>query len=390
MLRAYFYFEMQRNFGHIPLIKTSDAALIPQTDPDEVYAYIIEDLKFAINNLPTSKFQDIATAEYGRVTKWAAIGYIARVYLFYTGYYGKSEAPGLTKQETISYLEDCINNSGHALVPRYGSLWPWSLRSDYHKDATLSYAGEYNPEIVFTIRHSTQRANQMHRYIGMRGNEKAGDYDPFYPGWGMATVTPKCFDSFEDGDTRRFASIIDLVAEGIPNNGNDQREFTGYVQKKYQTLTAPDNKASSYPQSIGGSSWQSEPQDLYLLRYSDILLMAAELELDENQAKAQTYLDMVRDRAFESTTHRVVATKESIFAERGYEFVFEGIRYYDILRQGLTRAKEILDVKNEIVWNGRQQAYKNIDFSLEKAGLLRIPESQILISEGMLLQNPGW
>ncbi|MDR0973347.1 MAG: RagB/SusD family nutrient uptake outer membrane protein [Prevotellaceae bacterium] len=390
MLRAHFYFEMQRNFGHIPLITSSQAELIPQTDPDEVYAYIIEDLKFAIENLPSVSFQSTPEAEFGRVTKWAAEGYLARVYLFYTGYYGKSEAPGVTKQEVINYLEDCIQNSGHALVPRYGSLWPWSMMENYHKDPTLSYAGEYNPEIMFCIRHSTMRSNQYQRYTGMRGIANAGDYEPFYPGWGMATITPKCFNSFAEGDTRRYASIIDCEGEGIPNTGNDQREFTGYFQKKYQTLTDPNDKTRSYPQTVGGSSWQSEPQDAILMRYSDVLLMAAELELETNQAKSQTYLNMVRDRAFEDTDHRVTATAQSIFDERGFEFVFEGIRYYDVLRQGLTKAKEILDVTNAPVLNGGQPGVKNINFSLEKAGLLRIPQSQILISEGMLVQNPGW
>lgn len=390
MLRAHYYFEMQRNFGHIPLIKTSEAELVPQADPDEVYAYIIDDLKYAIEHLPEVKFADAPGEEWGRVTKWAAEGYIARVYLFYTGYYGKTEAPNLTKQEVISYLEDCIQNSGHSLVERYGSLWPWSMRQDYHKDPTLTYAGEYNPEIMFAIKHSTRRSNQVQRYTGMRGVPEAGAYDPFYPGWGMATITPKCFNSFEEGDERRFASIIDIAGEGIPNDGSDQREFTGYVQKKYQTLTDPNDLTGSYPQAIGGSAWTDEPQDLILMRYSDVLLMAAELELDTDAAKAQQYLDMVRDRAFCDQSHRVPVSQEAIFKERGYEFVFEGIRYYDVLRQGLQRAKEILDVKNEPVLNGKQPAVKNIDFPIEKEGLLRIPESQISISEGMLIQNPGW
>ena len=224
----------------------------------------------------------------------------------------------------------------------------------------------------------------------MRGVPEAGAYDPFYPGWGMATITPKCFNSFEEGDERRFASIIDIAGEGIPNDGSDQREFTGYVQKKYQTLTDPNDLTGSYPQAIGGSAWTDEPQDLILMRYSDVLLMAAELELDTDAAKAQQYLDMVRDRAFCDQNHRVPVSQEAIFKERGYEFVFEGIRYYDVLRQGLQRAKEILDVKNEPVLNGKQPAVKNIDFPIEKEGLLRIPESQISISEGMLIQNPGW
>ncbi|MEO4797228.1 RagB/SusD family nutrient uptake outer membrane protein [Bacteroides uniformis] len=390
MLRAHYIFELQRNFGHIPLIKSSLDELPAQTDPDEVYRYIIEDLKFAIENLPNTSFLNTPESEFGRMTRWAAEGYIARVYLFYTGYYGKSEAPGLTKQETISYLEDCIKNSGHSLVPRYGALWPWSMRKEYHKDPTLTYAGEYNPEILMCIRHSVLRSNGLHQYIGMRGEPYAGAYAPFYSGWGMGTITPKCFNQFAEGDTRRFASIIDLKAENIPNDGTDQREFTGYCQKKYQVLTDPDDPTSSYPLSIGASGARKDPQDQILMRYSDILLMAAELELETNIGNSQKYLDEVRDRAFGDKDHRIAATAQSIFDERGYEFVFEGIRYYDVLRQGLTKAKEILDVKDAPVLNGKNPALKNIEFSIEKAGLLRIPEDQIRISEGKLVQNPGW
>ncbi|MGE4586206.1 MAG: RagB/SusD family nutrient uptake outer membrane protein [Mangrovibacterium sp.] len=389
-LRAHFYFEMQRNFGHIPLVKTSEAENIPQTDPDEVYAYMIDDLKFAIDNLPETRFEAIASDEVGRATKWAAEGYLARVFLFYTGYYEKTEAPGLTKQETIDYLEDCISNSGHSLVKRYGSLWPWSKREDYHHDVTLQYAGEYNPEIVFAIKNSVQRANGYPKYIGMRGIPYSGAYAPFYPGWGMATITPKCFNSFEVGDTRRYASIIDLETEEIPNVGDDQREFTGYVQKKYMTLTSEADPTVSDPEANGASSWMYGYQDQIIMRYADVLLMAAELELNSHAEKSQAYFDLVRDRAFGDEDHRIAVTQDAIFNERGFEFVFEGIRYYDVLRQGLQQAKEILDVRNAVVWNGRHEVTKNIDFPLEKQGLLRIPQSEIELSEGLLIQNPGW
>jgi len=56
---------------------------------------------------------------------------MARAFLFYTGFYGKSTMPvsgggEVTKQQVISYLEDCINNSGHSLVSDQRNLWPYT------------------------------------------------------------------------------------------------------------------------------------------------------------------------------------------------------------------------------------------------------------------------
>jgi hypothetical protein len=120
-----------------------------------------------------------------------------------------------------------------------------------------------------------------------------------------------------------------------------------------------------------------------------LLLSSSRPELESNPANLQKYPDAVRDRAFEGSNHSVADTKESVFDERGFEFVFEGIGYYHLLRRVLARAKETPDVHNEIVWNGRRDAVKNNNFAPEKAGLLRIRESRILISGGLLIQNPG-
>ena len=75
---------------------------------------------------------------------------------------------------------------------------------------------------------------------------------------------------------------------------------------------------------IGAGEYQLSPyQDFIVVRYSDVLLMAAEL----GSPNAQSYLDAVRDRAFGGdTSKRVTATKENILKERMYEFAFEGLR----------------------------------------------------------------
>lgn len=100
-LRAYFYYRLVQLFENVPLVTTvvapEDAEKIPQAKPDEVYEFIANDLKFAIDNLPATPFSAMRATDYGRVTKWAAEAMLARVWLFYTGYYKKSELAGMNK-----------------------------------------------------------------------------------------------------------------------------------------------------------------------------------------------------------------------------------------------------------------------------------------------------
>jgi hypothetical protein len=111
--------------------------------------------------------------------------------------------------------------------------------------------------------------------------------------------------------------------------------------------------------------------------------MAAELNLDTNLAFAQTCLDRVRDRAYKDTTHRVQATKANIMEERRLELALEGLRYFDLLRQGVDVAKTAID-------NTGIGTTFNVTFRTETLGWFPLPQSQILLSNGAMTQNPGW
>ena len=122
--------------------------------------------------------------------------------------------------------------------------------------------------------------------------------------------------------------------------------------------------------------------------------MAAEL----GSPNAQTYFDAVRKRAFtdddgslSSYYTQKTATKENILNERKHEFAFEGIRYWDQLRQGVEHAA------NEIAgtWDVKDGGEKatitiNADNIIKKRGLIQIPLTEITMSNGLLKQNPGW
>ena len=116
--------------------------------------------------------------------------------------------------------------------------------------------------------------------------------------------------------------------------------------------------------------------------------MAAEL----GSPNAQSYLDAVRDRAFGGdTSKRVTATKENILKERMYEFAFEGLRYWDLLRQGVeVAASEIAETRT--VLSGGVQDVVTIQSSkvVSTRGLCQIPYNQINLSNGVLKQNAGW
>lgn len=110
--------------------------------------------------------------------------------------------------------------------------------------------------------------------------------------------------------------------------------------------------------------------------------MAAELGVPN----AQTYFDRVRSRV---NLPSIPATLENIKNERRFELAFEGVRYYDLLRWH--DEKLIDDNQKDIrVYDRKVPKKKTVNFRKETGGFLPIPQSEIELSKGVLVQNPGW
>ena len=145
---------------------------------------------------------------------------------------------------------------------------------------------------------------------------------------------------------------------------------------------------------MAGDFQISQYQHRVLVRYSDVLLLAAEL----GSAKAQDYLDMVRQRAFTLDNgslspgySQIAATRENIWNERQKEFVGEGIRYWDELRQGLnTAARQIAGTTKTLSAGNEDDVTITAENIINKRGFCQIPLTQITLSNGVLKQNPGW
>ena len=127
---------------------------------------------------------------------------------------------------------------------------------------------------------------------------------------------------------------------------------------------------------------ENNTQDLVVIRFADVLLMGAEL----GSVHAQEYLDQVRERV---GLPSVPVTLDNIKKERRYELAFEGVRYYDLLRWG-DAEKEINKIMDVPARTMNVPITVTVKFRPETGGFLPIPENEILLSNGVLLQNPGW
>jgi hypothetical protein len=391
-IRAFIYFDMVRMFEKIPLLIEPSSDNIPQSEPDETYTLIAEDLLFAVNNMSATPYSKIAATDYGHVTKWAAEALLARVYLFYTGYYGKDDLVGLvTKADALSYVEDVIANSGHGLVDNYYDLWPAAAQYQAVENGKTiddnTYAGENNKEIVFSIKYTYTSSNDGNNWIIMNGMRLTTWPERGYDtGWGANTVLAEFYDSFEPNDDRRAASIIAIEEEGIEFSSVQAKEYTGYYNKKYTPLCTADGVSLAV--SLGATSNQSgQNQDYFVVRYADVLLMAAEL----GSSNALSYVNQVRERANIAPVASV--NKDVIFNERKFELAFEGLRYWDLLRYDNTLAYAADKISyNGTVITGDVEVAKVIDGNklIETRGLFQIPNTQITLSDGVLKQNSGW
>jgi hypothetical protein len=418
-MRAYYYFELARAFGRVPLVLTTDPVNNPQAEPAEMYGQIASDLLTAIDMLPATKWT-AGVGTDGHATKWAAQAMLARVFLFYTGYYNVESItlPGegggtLTKAQVISFVEDCVSNSGHSLVPEYRNLWPYSAAADYKYNVTnkLSWIGEdgSNPEALFVAKHSgndwSARNNEA-LFFSLRYQDEGGnkwmDCYPYGSGWGCGTVTPNLYETWPTNDPRRTGSIlnVDDANEGIAayvDGAQNQIHDTHLWNKKYTAINtkADDPEAETYVgtgieplywhlyPSLNTLDYQSNNlQDFYVIRFSDVLLMGAEL----GSSHAQEYMDRVRARVGLAS---VPATLENIQNERRWELAFEGIRYYDLLRWHkeslITEHRSNVKVRNQ-----KAETTISVPFRAETKGFLPIPDQEIQKSQGVLVQNEGW
>lgn len=405
-LRAFFNLRLAQHFGSFPLKLDTDPKNLPKASADVIFGQIASDLLLAIELMKDVKITTISKDNRGHATKWAAEALLARAYLFYSGYYNKQDitlpdGSTLTKAEVIEHLDDCIENSGHELVSDFRNQWAYSYAGSeyaYAANNNLEWIGEDgdNLETIFAFQYSPYAnwnlpgvmsySNQLSLYMGLRGQT---GLIPFGTGWGGGFVNPDLWNLYANDDLRRQGSIIDVRD---PDEGNCSTDYawgqweaqheTGYYQKKYtpiQLTTDAGLKGMFYIMYGSPDDYQRwNMMDEVIIRFADVLLMAAELNEDVDP------LNRVRQRA--QMDPIAAYTLDALKAERRFELAFEGLRYFDVLRW---HDEAVLDITTQVLTNNIETTY-SVTFRPETGGFLPIPESQVRLSSGVLEQNSGW
>lgn len=414
-IRGLEYFDLVRMFERVPLLTASTTEVVPQSEPDAVYEQIVADLKFAADNMPEGQYADKSN-NLGRITKYAAAAMLARVYLFYDGVYndnkGGTMPGGLTKEQALQYCEEVIKSQRYSLEPEFKNLWPAaSTEASTKTEGRKSTYVEDSNEIVWVVKfNNDQNWNNSNingnRFIINLGLRNVTSFAPYGNGWGACPITPYANSLFRSGDSRSTATVIDCAAIGAYKEQitTDCMDYTGLVNKKYCPLIFTDGTSMPAAETTvdGGNMQTNQDQNWILIRYADVLLMAAEL----GSANAMQYFNQVRDRAYGAGVHDITTapTREQIWNERRVEFMGEGVRYFDLRRQGLdafvaaqmgqanangqTTGNPITIYNNKVPTTISSTYVENNIRT--KRGFFQIPNSQITLSGHVYKQNAGW
>lgn len=354
--RGFFYFNLVRAFGGVPLmldVPQPGGYNRPRATTEQVYDEIKKDLSYAVRYLPTR--EQWGEKELGRVTKSTAQGLLAKVYLFQQDY-----------QNAFNYADSVILQGEYDLHPDYRDLFnPHSL---YSREVML---GDQ-----FLWQENRDNESQFVVWQGVRG----------YWGWGYFSPTESLVESYEEGDPRLAATVF---------FSGDTVEGFGVVDFAPALDPRANHKVIWPVSNWNANSFTKTNAHLYFLRYADVLLIYAEAANEIGKtAEALDKLEKVRARARQSLTEgagnanilpEITETnkdklREIIWHERRIELALEGHRFFDLIRADQVVPGYAL---RELKADNPQT-----NFSAARNSVFLIPQKQIDISQGVLQQNP--
>jgi len=414
-LRGHYNFELQKKWVNVPYISDENFAASEFNQPNSgpIWSQIEADFAYAAANLPVSRGGTYS--EPGRPIRSTAFAYHGKALLYQSKW-----------SEALVSLENTINSGDYALASDYFSNW----RSD----------GENGPGMVFAIQFAADggqsfqgnRGGTLNMPIGpMTGGLCCGFYQPTQnlanafqtdsnglplSNWASSDIANDAGIETAEAFTPHAGNLdprIDytIARRGVEFNGfgtftgkeNIRASFTdisGPYMTKKNFYTAGDDSN----RGTGGWGEQRTGINYHIIRYADVLLMAAEAAAESGALeKARGYVNQVRLRAKNSPTADsgpnyvidtynsawtdVSAARTAVRHERRIELGVEGHRLFDLRRWG-----NMVETLNAYIQHeGRTipPFAARVNPVSSKHTALPIPLNAIDSSEGALTQNPG-
>lgn len=436
-LRGHYYFELKRLFNNAPYIDEStnlpagqDAAEVAAKSkiPNNVdlWPKIEADFKAAMDALPETM------SSAGRANKWAAASYLAKAYMYQKKY---TEAKALFDQ--IIANGKTANGKKYGLVSKYADVFNAEVdnneesifaiqaaantgsvnNANPENDLNFPYGGASSPggccgffqpsfELVNSFRTDANGLPLLDGSYNSAANAVKNDYglaskDEFTPDAG--NVDPRLDHSVG----RRGIPYLDYGNFPGADWIRSQAYAGPYSPKKFVYYKSQEGKYTD------GSSWTRgyAAMNYNIIRYADVLLMAAEAEVEVGSlAKATEYVNLVRNRAANKagwvTTAGGAAAAKYVIApygtfaskaaataavrfERKLELSGEGHRFFDLVRWGVAAT----EINKYLAYEGGILTIPlgGAKFTAGKSEYLPIPQTQIdRQGKDILKQNPGY
>lgn len=422
--RAFFYFKLVQAFGGVPIIPETynigDPAT-PRSTPDQVYDYIEKDLREAIYAL---RAEITVNSEFGQVDKWSAAGLLEKVLVFRS----KPGTPGSGWDQVVTIGDWLIK--GNNLT--FGNLFPDGVDTSFYRRLKLDdsykelfsnpgfnlnslYAidgnqfnivnyKQLNPSFITSfldidVQNATSNTEAiisvMHkeRQTGDNLPYETGSILPAYYGGynsydGNCRLVPtQSLDQVMNGDPRDKYGCLShnepLPPEDFPdvNVGGQNGSPTFLVFVKYWVIST--ERPSSGSAYVG--------RNTVLLRYADVILLFAEALNETGRTdEAITYLNMVRARvklgAKSIGPYEMI--RDLIWKERRIELAGEYERFFDLVRQGDIYATMQSLGNSEVMARKKGEGARRFIRYVNE--IFPIPKDEIILSNGIINQNPGY
>lgn len=378
-LRAFFYFDLVKYFGKVPIVDhpvlADEAITIPRSSVADVYTFIIADLQYATTNLPANfagTFPNYTATDIGRASKYAAEGLLAKVYMTRSGPTYGIEGPGMGLSEwslALPLLQDIITNGGFVFnTTPYAFPVPAGGIFSYSNQSPVT-----NKEAIFDVMYLTGQTPVL---------------GATFP-WQL--VPQAYFNSF-NGTSAAGALGTPSVSNNLLNNYStaplDTRKSPTLHTSAYTNLGTLDNHPF-FRKYMDSTKMPTSRFDwginFIAIRYTDILMLKAECILRGaagTQADVDAIVNQVRARAGQPVIANV--TLPQLFDERRREFAGEGSRWFDLQRSG-----NLITIMN--AWIAVEDAaLHKMSQVVPNFIIYPVPQSQLDAAPGLYSQNPGY